>query len=157
MRRMAGYCAAGLALALASPASAELIDAKSPSTIAGLIESQGWQTEINTPAGEPPFIKARRNGELFVAAFMNCTDGQNCKTLQFFFGFTDAKQVSLERINEWNRDKRFARAYRDDEGDPVLAMDVDLDFRGLPRENVGELLNTWTGLMNSYRTFVRGE
>ena len=50
-----------------------------------------------------------------------------------------------------------SRAYRDDEGDPVLAMDIDLDFGGLPRENVGELFNTWTGLMSSYRAFVRGE
>ena len=42
------------------------------------------------------------------------------------------------------------------EGDPVLAMDVDLDFRGLPRENVSETLKTWTGLMTSFRRFIHG-
>lgn len=156
MRKMAGIWAAGLALAMASPANAELIDAKSPKVIATLIESHGWKVAIDAKAGESPVLKASRNGELFVVGFMNCTDGKNCKTLQFFMGFTDAKEVTLERLNEWNRDKRFARAYRDNEGDPVLAMDVDLDFGGLPRENVGELVNTWTGLMDSFRAFVRG-
>lgn len=157
MLKLAGFGVAALMLMTAAPAKAELIDAKSPAKIATLIESQGWQTELDGKSGEAPVIKATRNGELFAVGFMNCTDGKNCKTLQFFIGFTDAKQVPLEKINEWNRDKRFARAYRDDEGDPVLAMDIDLDFGGLPRENVGELFNTWTGLMSSYRAFVRGE
>ncbi|APZ97918.1 YbjN domain-containing protein [Sphingopyxis sp. QXT-31] len=156
MRKIAGIWAAGLALALTSPASAELIDAKSPKVIATLIESQGWKTAIDARPGESPVLKATRNGELFVIDFMNCTDGKNCKTLQFLMGFADAKEVTLDKLNEWNRDRRFARAYRDGEGDPVLAMDVDLDFSGLPRENVGELVNTWTGLMDSFRTFVRG-
>ena len=67
-------------------------------------------------------------------------------------GFSDAKDVSLEKLNQWNKDKRFARAYKDDEGDPVLEMDVDLDFAGIPRENVGETFNTWATLMDSFAT-----
>src|SRR3546814_14261387 len=74
----------------------------------------------------------------FLVIFMNCTGGHDCRTLQYYMGFSDARQVPLERFNEWNREKRFARAYRDESGDPVLEMDVDVDFSGLPRENIRE-------------------
>src|SRR3546814_13196599 len=66
-------------------------------------------------------------------------------------------QGPLERFNEWNREKRFARAYRDESGDPVLEMDVDVDFSGLPRENIRETLNTWASLMRAYREFIFAE
>ena len=69
-------------------------------------------------------------------------------------GFSDAKNVSFEKFNSWNKEKRFARAYRDNEGDPVLEMDVDVDFAGLPRENLGESFNTWASLMDAYREFI---
>ena len=69
-------------------------------------------------------------------------------------GFSDAKDVTLERLNQWNKEKRFAGAYRDDAGVPVLEMDVDLDFQGIPRENVGETFNTWASLMDSFRAYV---
>src|SRR3546814_13713811 len=87
----------------------------------------------------------------FLVIFMNCTGGRNCRTLQYYMGFSDAKDVPLERFNEWNREKRFARAYRDESGDPGLEMDVDVDFNGLPRENHRETFNTWPPLQPAHR------
>ena len=37
---------------------------------------------------------------------------------------TDA---SLRKVNAWNQSKKFSRAYIDDDGDPVLELDLDLD------------------------------
>ncbi|UKK84685.1 YbjN domain-containing protein [Sphingopyxis sp. BSN-002] len=147
--------AMGAALAFAAtPAQAELVNAKSPATIKAIVESQGWPATIVSKPGEDPYIESNRNDLKFLVLFMNCTDNKNCKTLQYYMGFTDAKNVSLERLNEWNKTKRFARAYRDKEGDPVLEMDVDIDFAGIPRENLGETFNTWASLMDSYRDFI---
>lgn len=72
-------------------------------------------------------------------------------------GFNDAKKTTLETLNDWNENKRFARAYRDDSGDPVLEMDVDLDFNGIPRENVGEAVNTWKALMTAFQKHIHGD
>lgn len=38
------------------------------------------------------------------------------------------KRVTLNRINEWNREKRFSRAYLDKDGDAII--EADLDFEG---------------------------
>ncbi|PKP88790.1 MAG: YbjN domain-containing protein [Alphaproteobacteria bacterium HGW-Alphaproteobacteria-17] len=143
-----------LAVFAAAPARAELINATNPATIKAIVESQGWPATIVSKAGDDPYIESNRNGLKFLVLFMNCEDGKRCKTLQYYMGFSDTKDVTLEQLNKWNKEKRFARAYRDDVGDPVLEMDVDLDFAGIPRENVGETLNTWASLMDSFREFV---
>ncbi len=148
---------AALGAATATPAQAELVNAKNPATIKAIVESQGWPATLVTKPGEDPYLESNRNGLKFLVLFMNCTDHRNCKTLQYYMGFNDAKDTTLDRLNEWNKGKRFARAYRDDSGDPVLEMDVDVDFAGIPRENLGETLNTWAALMDSYREFVFGK
>lgn len=138
----------------AVPAHAELVNAKNPTAIKAILESQGWPATLVQETDKDPYLESSRNGLKFLVLFMNCADHRDCKTLQYYMGFNDAKNTSLDRLNQWNKDKRFARAYRDEEGDPVLEMDVDLDFSGLPRENIGETLNTWASLMDSYRDFI---
>src|SRR3546814_18690266 len=90
----------------------------------------------------------------FLVIFMNCTGGRNCRTLQYYMGFSDAKDVPLERFNEWNREKRFARAHRDESGDPVMELDVDVDFNGLSPVTIRETLNTCAPLTPVYADFI---
>jgi len=145
---------ATIASLAAVPAHAELVNASNPATIKAIVESQGWPATLVSKPGDDPYIESNRNGLKFLVLFMNCTEGRNCKTLQYYMGFSDAKQVPLEKFNQWNKEKRFARAYRDDEGDPVLEMDIDVDFNGIPRENIGETFNTWSSLMDTFREFI---
>ncbi|MBU0864023.1 MAG: YbjN domain-containing protein [Alphaproteobacteria bacterium] len=150
----AALIAGAAAFFVAAPAHAELVNATDPATIEAIVESQGWPATIVAKPGDDPYIESNRNGLKFLVLFMNCDEGRKCKTLQYYMGFSDTKDVSLEKLNQWNKDKRFARAYKDDAGDPVLEMDVDLDFAGIPRENIGETFNTWASLMDSFREYV---
>ena len=148
---------AAAAFAVSTPAQAELVSSRSPEAIAGIIRGMGMPAKIIAKAGENPYIESKYSGLTYLVFFMTCDDGgKNCKTIQFYMGYSDAKETSLEKLNAWNRDHRFARAYRDNEGDPVLEMDVDLDFAGLPRENVAESLKTWQSLMDQYQTYLFG-
>ncbi len=150
-----GWSLGTAVLLTAAPARADLVNPKNPATIEAMVESQGWPANLVTSEDKSPYIESTRNGLKFLVLFMNCDDNQaNCKTLQYYMGFSDAKGTALERINEWNQSKRFARAYIDDQGDPVLEMDIDLDFAGLPRENVGESFNTWAALMDAFHKFI---
>lgn len=138
----------------AAPAHAELVNATDPEKIRSIVESLGSPATLRAEPNADPYIESNLDGMPFLVIFMNCTGGRDCRTLQYYMGFSDAKQVPLERFNEWNREKRFARAYRDESGDPVLEMDVDVDFNGLPRENIRETFNTWASLMRAYRDFI---
>lgn len=135
----------------AAPAAAQMVSPTNPEAIKEVIEAKGWEATLNLPDDDNPYIESSYHEMAFIVLFMNCDDNhRNCKTLQYYVGFSDAKDTTLERINQWNKEKRFARCYRDDEGDPVIEMDVDLDFDGLPRQNVDESLTTWAALMDAF-------
>lgn len=134
------------------------VDAKNPKTLFALAKAEGFAPEMINKKGEAPSFRMSVNGTNSLVLFMDCDDAKaNCKTVQFYAGYSISDVFETDRINQWNRDKRFARAYVDDSGDPVIEMDLDLDFNGLPRENVTEALGIWKSLVGSFGKFVNGE
>lgn len=147
--------AAALAALGTGPLLAQTVSATRPDSIAAVLKTRGLPTELRQPEDGNPFIKSAFDDMPFLIALMNCNDDkQDCKTVQFYFGFNDRKGFSLEKLNEWNRTKRFARAYRDDENDPVLVMDVDTDKGGVPQAVFNENLDVWLNQMQLYRRYV---
>jgi hypothetical protein len=51
------------------------------------------------------------------------TQGKNAQLYAAFVG----ANPPMDAINEWNKSKRFSRAYVDSDGDPVIESDVDLE------------------------------
>lgn len=62
------------------------------------------------------------------------------ETMQLYAVFNG--KVTLSRINEWNKTKRFSRAYLDRDDDPVLESDLDLEG-GVTEENVDAWIRTY--------------
>ncbi len=60
--------------------------------------------------------------------------------LSFSVSF-DVDRNLAEKVNEWNKSKRFSRSYLDKEGDPVLQCDLELDG-GITRARVADFLKT---------------
>lgn len=145
---------AGVALALAAPAGAQMVSAKDPQTVVAALQAKGYKAELGETAGDP-HIKSGAGGVQFTIFFQNCSSGRNCTTITFATGFTDI-DATLAKLNEWNQGNRFARAYLDSDQDPVLRMDVDLDHQGLSRANFGEYLDIWGSLAPKYLNFLRG-
>lgn len=142
---------AGLA---ATPSNAQNVTATRPDTIAAVLKARGLPSELKQGDGNP-YIRSAHDDMPFLVAMMNCDDKKaNCATVQFFFGFNDRKGFSLEKLNEWNATKRFVRAYRDSDNDPVLVMDVDTDKGGVPQAVFNENLSVWLDQMQQYRRFV---
>ncbi len=52
-------------------------------------------------------------------------------------------ETSLDVINEWNMTKMFTKAYLDQDGDPVLEMDVDLDG-GITEARLRDAIRTFS-------------
>jgi hypothetical protein len=62
--------------------------------------------------------------------------------LQLFSGFAGFK-AEPKFINEWNRTRRFSRAYLDDNNDPCLEADLNLQG-GVTRENIKVFLQLYS-------------
>jgi hypothetical protein len=99
-------------------------------------------------------ITSGASGTTFQIYFYNCTKNKDCATVQFNSGYDLKTAVSLDRINEWNRTKRFGRAFLDKENDPILQMDVDLDDGGMSHALFIDHLQFWTSILGEFEKHI---
>jgi len=76
---------------------------------------------------------------------------KNRTSLQLYAGFK--KKASVAKVNEWNKSKRFSRAYIDDEGDPVIESDLDLEG-GSTVGAIQEFIRTFRLSVDAYVSFL---
>ena len=70
--------------------------------------------------------------------FYGCDHGRSCQSITFQSAFHVDGGVPLEKINAWNRDKRFLKTWLDKVSDPFCEMDIDAEA-GLTPTAAGEL------------------
>lgn len=153
MVRAAALGATAFAM-LPGAANAQLISAADPIAVAKVLQDKGYRAELTKDSEGDPLIKSSAEGANFLLLFFNCTGGKQCATVQFYAGFDREGSFSLDKLNEWNRTKRFGRAYRDNEGDPVIEMDVDMDDGGMSKALFEDNIEFWTSLLSSFQTFI---
>lgn len=144
--------AVAIGLLAASPALAQQVTAKDPQSVARALLASGYRAEMKKDGEGDPMIMSASSGTKFGVFFYNCTNHANCATVQFHAGFdTDpGKAPSLEKINAWNRTQRFGRAYLDNEGDPVIEMDIDLDDGGMSQPLFLDNLEFWVSVLAQF-------
>lgn len=106
------------ALCFSNVSMAKSVDVKtkySVDELFTLIKNEGYSVEKRSE--QRLLIKV--NGVRYALYLLD--DGD----LQMGYGVSGQK-ISLEKINEWNRTKRLSRAYRDNDGDPMLESDLDI-------------------------------
>lgn len=136
------------------PAAAQIINARDPERVAEILRKEGFQAKADpVKEGEGPIITSSAAGSIFGIYFYNCEAGKNCQSVQFYAGFKKPK-MDLAQINAWNRDKRFGRAYIDEDGDAAIEMDVNIEPGGIPRELFVDSLDIWSGMVGEFRTRV---
>ncbi|WP_372004275.1 YbjN domain-containing protein [Tistrella mobilis] len=146
--------AAALGMMLLAPqavAAQQMIDGSDPDQILNLARGYGSANLEKSDNGDP-LIRGRIDGVGYAIFFNDCTNNRDCDTLGFYAGWTDTN-VTGAHVAEWNRSKRFSRAYIDDEGDPVLEFDVNLKG-GVSRRNFDDTLDWWKTVMLDFRDQV---
>jgi hypothetical protein len=121
--RMAGRLLAWvllLGLALAQGVRTSI----TPGEVEALLKSGSYRYERLEDKGQV-YFRLRLAGLRAALYLLDCQEGR-CESLQLYAGFSMEKPPTLERINAWNREHRFSRAYLDADGDPALEADLDL-------------------------------
>ena len=149
-----GWILAAIAASWALPAQAQMVRAQDPDSVVEALQAGGYAATLGTDKLGDPMITSSTGGTAFQIFFYNCTDNRACATVTFHSGYDLDDQVSLERINEWNRAKRFGRGYLDREDDPILEMDVDLDDGGLSRPLFIDNLEFWTSVLADFERYI---
>lgn len=72
--------------------------------------------------------------------------------LQFYAAFGDVT-VTPDRMNAWNKAKRFSRAYADDDKNPVVEQDVDF-AGGITDETLKAAIKLFQSTVDSFVKFL---
>lgn len=156
MRNLSGaVCAAVLATAAWPALGSDLVTAGDVDRIAEIARGFGSATVETDPVGDP-MIVGRMDGTQYGVLFYGCTDGSDCRDIQFFTRWTAGRPLDVAAINDWNAATRFAKAYLDAEGDPVLEFAVNL-FGGVSETNLDDTFDWWRLLMDGFAADVLRE
>ena len=146
----------GLFALLATPAAfaaEKLITAQEPNAILEVSKGYGRATLSKDSHGDP-WIEGKMDGLVYSVFFYGCKNGTNCENIQFETGWgKDAKNVSLDELNEWNRKKLFATSLINKKGLIRLRMDVLMRF-GVTEKNLDACFDAWRSLMKEFHSTV---
>ncbi|PYG28579.1 YbjN domain-containing protein [Pelagimonas varians] len=129
------------------------VDASDPAVLAGLLQAEGYTLEITTDAVGDPLLKGKLDGTSYDIYFYDCTNNTECRTIQFQVGYDMTNGMSLARANQWNSDMRYAAAHLDEEMDPFLQMDMNIDY-GVSAENFVDNFKMWTNVLGQFEDFI---
>lgn len=128
-----------------------LVDATDPEKLAQLVRGFGSATLEKDDYGDP-LITGRINGSKYGIYFYGCDDNRDCKDVQFAAAWA-GYDVSMAQINEWNRTKRYGKAYLDSDGDPNVELIVNLKY-GVSRDNFDDTIDWWMLTMKEFEQFI---
>ncbi len=143
--------AAALALILTSSAAlARDIPAGGFTTgdIIAWLHSKGYPAELTTGSGGLPHVRSNLGDVTFGVYLFDCK-ADRCGSIQFSAGFATHGKFDISRINEWNRDHRWARGYFDSVNDPWIEYDIDLTPGGT-YELLDDEFVTWNTMVDRF-------
>ena len=144
---------AGTADAQVRASPTRMVTAADPQSIVQALQGAGYKAKLERDDAGDPRIESGASGARWYVNFYGCEKGAQCTTVTFSAGWSDA-DVTMARINEWNRDKRFSRAYLDKEDDPILEFDVDLDKGGVSGDLFIDNVEFWEASLGAFRSYI---
>ena len=144
-----------LALAKLAPppgeaAAAELVGASEPEFVLAAASRVG-EAELGRDELSDPMIRGRVGDRPYFVYFYGCREGRDCTNLMFSARW-ESDHFTDESMGDWNRKKRFGKAYLDADGNPALELNVNL-FGGVSRENLDDTFDWWRLLMAEFTDF----
>ncbi len=150
---MAAGAALALALATAAPAAAAPIPngGVTVEDMVRFLQSKGYKAEIKT-GSTGRYIASATAGVNFDVYFYDCVSSR-CASVQFEAGFNLTNGITTAKINEWNRDKRYLKAYVDSGADPHVSMDANTS-PARTYEGLADDFGVWTGTLPLFAQFI---
>jgi len=152
---MGPWIAAAALLCLASSAWADdgVYNGVTPSQVEAMLRQAGYPVTADL-GKDPPVIWSRQGTEPFGIFLYSCTHNADplCQEIQFYAGFPVRGVFPTVLINEWNRTRRFGRAYIDADHNAALEMDLDAD--GTSDVQLRDALQWWQTLVPQFQDFL---
>lgn len=141
-------------VAAAEPAGPANIMASDPAGIADALQSFGYKAVLDKDGNGDPKILSGAAGSNFSIYFYGCAEGKDCSSIQISAGFDLTNGTTADVMNDWNSKKRYGKAYVDQDGDPWIEMDINLEYGGITAETFRDNLDLWERLVADFKTQI---
>lgn len=152
-----------------APAQALAAPADSPAAVQTPVDEPGlaiadvsaWVTSLGGEVGpvqrqgDQTFIVVQDGPVTWAIYFHGCRENV-CGDLQFSAVFSNPA-ITLDRVNTWNRDQRFLKAFYSpgtDGGDPSAAVQYDMLIQPGGVEQLNDPTAVWIGLLGQFAAHV---
>lgn len=124
--------------------------------IADWLRSKGLTAQVKPDQTTPgdQIVSSSADGinwDIYLYACDGSGDARRCKTIQYASGWSSPKDFSLTKVNEWDKQQRYARAYMDEKGNAWAEYDVDI-FPGGTYEQLDHSLERWRSVVSTYKS-----
>lgn len=138
-----------------------VVDSITGKEIAALLAGFGYDVEVDEDDQGDPYFITSKNGTNFVVIFYGCDKNPSsikriCGDIQFRSSYEAPAAASLDRMNNWNRDFRFGKAYVDADGDPTIEMVVNMSG-GVTPSFLRNTLKWWTIVLRDFEDHIGWE
>jgi len=116
--------------------------------VAAWLEREGYSAKFVTGESGKRHIESSTQGSPLNVFFSDCKD-ERWACLELAAGFATHGKFDISRINAWNYNNRWCRAYYDDVNDPWLKMNIDLSPGGT-YEALNDLFGTWNRTLGRF-------
>jgi hypothetical protein len=142
---------------LAAPVAAKNVTAD-VDVIAAVLRAKGNTIEVRGAGPERYIWVANKDRYTYSIDFLSCNDaGVDCKSIQFHSGFTAEAPITIDAIQTYNRDHRFARAFLDSESQPAIQYDINLAAGGISEQLFLDNIELWEVMIEIFGDFVFGK
>ena len=144
---MAAFMAAS---AIEAAEAGATIDATDPAGVLAIAGTYGDAALTKDGMGDP-LIEGSIDSKEYRLYFYDCSENRDCKSLMFC-AIWEAEDLTDAMMANWNREKRFGKAYLDEDGRAALEMNVNL-HGGVARENLDDTLDWWRLVLAEFADF----
>jgi hypothetical protein len=146
---------AGLARPAAAVAAGGLIESLDLQSSLDLLTAGGVKGEIVSADGGRYIIASVDNAQ-FQATPIFCADGQRgCVALRLSLALAGPRKPPVGLMNAWNNAAPLARGFIDQDGDPVMEMDISVEG-GVSRAHVLAQFTRWRDAMGKFQDLIAG-
>lgn len=142
----------GLSLVGSSPASAQtedIIYQLSDAHLTSILQDLGYEEieVINKDDDNTTFRFVDDEGRKIL--LMNYRSSRDLRIFIYFVNDAGVTRSTLTTVNEWNRDKRWSKAYLDGEGDWTLEADFDVQ-PGVTEDAIAAFITLWMRTVDDF-------
>jgi len=116
--------------------------------VVGWLQSGGYAAKVVTAESGKRHIVTNSHGTPFDIFTPGC-EGGRCASLEFVVAFACKGKFDVSKLNEWNSEIPWCKAYYDEVNDPSLDMDIALSPGGT-YESLNDQFLTWNRVLGTF-------